>query len=532
MKDKKDLADKIEKLEGELSKTSSSSEKAQIYCLLSDLCREISADKAIEYAQAGLGFATDAESLILLAKNYTALGIAFSLKSNYTEALEAYEKMFEIAKQLGEQDFMARYYNNSGIVYSQTGDHDKAAEAFHKALEINEESGDQQLIASNLNNLADIYQRQGAFEKAIEYYEKSIEIKKNLGDFNGLATSFNGLAGIYKHLLEVEKSEENYLKALNLFEQADNQSGKATVLANLGTLKKARKDFDGAKAAMLQAMDILKQAGNTWGVSASMINLATLELERGEFQAARDLAEEGLDIAKEIGAQSIVKSAYSTLSHAHERLGNFQEALEYFKLHKEISDHIFDLNKTRQIERLETKYIIEKNEREKEIYRKASITDTLTGLLNRPGIMEQIEYAERTRHKDGSRFSIVICDIDHFKQFNDRYGHACGDAILKAVADSLNKGFREYGIVGRWGGEEFLAILPEADDAEAVLVADKTRILIAESQPEYNGACHSVTASFGVAYMGEVMTAEECILRADEALYRAKESGRNRVETA
>lgn len=516
----------------ELAKTSSPSDKAQIYCLLSDISKEISADKSIEYAQAGVKCATKAESIILLVKNYSALGIAFSLKSSYTEALEAYGKMFEIAKRLGEQDFIARYYNNIGIVYSQTDDHDKAAEAFHKALEINEESGNNQLIATNLNNLADIYQRQGAFEKAIEYYGKSIEIKKGLGDFNGLATSFNGLAGIYKLLEDIEKSEDNYLKALKLFEKAGNQSGKATVLANLGTLKKSQKDFEGAKAAMLQAMDILKQTGNTWGVSASMINLATLELERGEFQAARDLAEEGLNIAKDIGAQSIAKSAYSTLSHAHEKLGNFPEALEYFKRHKEISDHIFDLNKTRQIERLETKYIIEKNEREKEIYRKASITDTLTGLLNRPGIMEQIECAERTLHKDGSRFSIIICDIDHFKLFNDKFGHACGDAILKAIAGLLNKGFSEGGIVGRWGGEEFLAILPELDNAGAALIADKTRILIAESQPEYNGVCHSVTASFGVAAVGEGMTAEECILLADEALYRAKESGRNRVETA
>ena len=531
MRDKKELAERIEKLECELATVSNPDKKAQICCLLSDLSKEKSADKAIEYAKTGIKCAMETDSPILLAKNYTALGIALCLKSYYTEALEAYGKMFEIAKQLDEQDYIARYYNNIGIVYSQTGDHGKAADAFHNALKINEKSGNRQLIAANINNLADIYQQQEAYEKAIEYYEKSIEIKEGIGDPNGLATSFNGLAGIYKHLDEIEKAEENYLKALDLFEQAGNHGGKATVLANIGTLKKLRKDFEGAKVAMLKALDIMKQTGNTWGVSASLINLATLELERGQFQGARDLAEEGLNIAKEIGAQSIAKSAYSTLSHAHEKMGNFQEALEYFKLHKEISDHIFDLNKTRQIERLETKYILEKNEREKEAYRKASITDTLTGLLNRPGIMEQIDYSELKREKEGCIFSIIICDIDHFKQFNDKYGHACGDKILRAVSNLLKEGIGEQGIIGRWGGEEFLAILPGIDSIIASEIAEKTRILIARSYPEYKGNPHTVTVSFGVAGVKHKMTAEECILQADKALYRAKEMGRNRVET-
>ncbi|MGF2687632.1 diguanylate cyclase [Marinobacter sp. DUT-3] len=156
-----------------------------------------------------------------------------------------------------------------------------------------------------------------------------------------------------------------------------------------------------------------------------------------------------------------------------------------------------------------------------------AVHDQLTGLYNRHKIesfMDQ-EVARCTRY--GSTFSLIIFDLDHFKSINDRFGHNEGDAVLSSVSSLVSNGIRESEIAGRWGGEEFLIILPETSLDSAVPVADRLRSSIEShrfSIPE------PVTISVGVAAFRPGDTPHELIQRADAALYSAKESGRNCVK--
>lgn len=157
-----------------------------------------------------------------------------------------------------------------------------------------------------------------------------------------------------------------------------------------------------------------------------------------------------------------------------------------------------------------------------------SVTDNLTKLFNRQKFDEVFEMMLLRRHwKEGVSFGVVILDIDHFKIVNDTYGHQVGDTVLVAVADMMAKTVRTGDILARWGGEEFVILLPDVDMDKACYVAEKMRHAIEQMQiPEVG----NVSASFGVTVYAENDTDETMMYRADVALYRAKKNGRNRVE--
>ncbi|HEX5670327.1 MAG TPA: diguanylate cyclase [Sulfuricurvum sp.] len=158
-----------------------------------------------------------------------------------------------------------------------------------------------------------------------------------------------------------------------------------------------------------------------------------------------------------------------------------------------------------------------------------SVTDPLTKLYNRQKFDEVCEQMLMRQHwTPENSFGLLIVDVDHFKKVNDTYGHQVGDTILIAMADILTDTIRTSDILARWGGEEFVIILPDVDLEKAILVADKYRQVIEQmSVPEVG----RITASFGVTVFSQGDTQETMIRRADKALYRAKESGRNRVES-
>lgn len=160
--------------------------------------------------------------------------------------------------------------------------------------------------------------------------------------------------------------------------------------------------------------------------------------------------------------------------------------------------------------------------------------DPVTGLLNRRTLYTHAEAELNRAQRDRNPLSFVMLDIDHFKQVNDQHGHLLGDKALHAVATTLAQNKRPYDWAGRWGGEEFLLVLPATDSQEAALVAERLRVGIQETRvPLPDGGAISVQASLGVATStfepGKVYTLDLLVHQADEALLRAKREGRNRV---
>jgi two-component system, cell cycle response regulator len=160
--------------------------------------------------------------------------------------------------------------------------------------------------------------------------------------------------------------------------------------------------------------------------------------------------------------------------------------------------------------------------------------DALTGVLNRGTIFELLQRELAKAARSAAAVGVILADLDHFKQINDRYGHPAGDAVLREAARRLKASMRAYDAVGRYGGEEFLLVLPGCALDAAIDVAQRARRAITAAPVSTGPHAVEVTASFGVATAetGRPLDLEAVIRVADEALYRAKARGRDRVESA
>jgi diguanylate cyclase (GGDEF)-like protein len=163
-----------------------------------------------------------------------------------------------------------------------------------------------------------------------------------------------------------------------------------------------------------------------------------------------------------------------------------------------------------------------------------SRTDHLTGLSNRLHLMERLKEEVAFHERHDEPLSLGILDVDFFKKVNDTYGHICGDEVLIKFAQMFSDSLRTYDIIGRYGGEEFCLVLPKTPLEEAIMVLDRLRIKIGTHEFTWDKHTFSRTISIGVttATGREGISPELLLQEADDALYRAKESGRNRIEVA
>lgn len=164
--------------------------------------------------------------------------------------------------------------------------------------------------------------------------------------------------------------------------------------------------------------------------------------------------------------------------------------------------------------------------------REMAIRDELTGLYNRRHVRELLEHEKNRSLRGGDIFCLAMLDIDHFKNVNDTYGHHAGDAVLKAVATTIKTTMRNTEFCGRYGGEEFLIILPQTDIKGAFIGAERVRTNIENTLFPDIGPDFKITVSIGLSEYKMEKDMDDVIARADEALYRAKKGGRNRVEFA
>lgn len=175
---------------------------------------------------------------------------------------------------------------------------------------------------------------------------------------------------------------------------------------------------------------------------------------------------------------------------------------------------------------------VETLQREIDELRRESLIDPLTKINNRKSFDTSLKKGVEEARKDGTPLSLIMTDIDHFKKFNDTYGHQTGDQVLRLVAMTLNANVMPKDTAARYGGEEFAIVLPQTPHAQALTIAEKMREAIQSRslmKKSTNEKLGRVTSSFGVATLSNGDTADSLVERADECLYAAKSEGRNRV---
>jgi two-component system, cell cycle response regulator len=170
----------------------------------------------------------------------------------------------------------------------------------------------------------------------------------------------------------------------------------------------------------------------------------------------------------------------------------------------------------------------------REALREQATKDFLTKIWNRSSIMEILQRELIRGAREKRPVGVVLCDLDHFKSVNDTYGHFAGDTVLKEFARRVSGAMRPYDSFGRYGGEEFLVVLPGCDELGAASQAERMRFAVASEPIQIEDRLHPQTASFGACCFrpGSTIAADDLIKVADEALYEAKHQGRNRAVVA
>ncbi|HOC93330.1 MAG TPA: diguanylate cyclase [bacterium] len=246
-----------------------------------------------------------------------------------------------------------------------------------------------------------------------------------------------------------------------------------------------------------------------------------------------ELEREGIDVELHDPEHNMMKAAEemslagfeaAALESKGENFGMFMMARGHRGQFKQEERDIFSLIARQSA-------IVVDNVRMYEKIKRFAVADGLTGLHNHRYFQEQLEKEYSRSRRFNLSLSLIMMDIDHFKDLNDTYGHQQGDVVLKGMAGVLRRCVRDIDLVARYGGEEFVAILPETPKKNAVIVAERMREMIENMEFEGRDEPLKMTASFGVSGYPDdnIKTRLDLIARADEAMYQAKRGGRNRV---
>jgi diguanylate cyclase (GGDEF)-like protein len=230
-----------------------------------------------------------------------------------------------------------------------------------------------------------------------------------------------------------------------------------------------------------------------------------------------------LNIKEKIAAISINENGLETLAKLQDELINAAASIE-----KEMNNVTNKLQSGKtKVQELEEKVKTLEDELSKT--KTENMKDHLTGLLTRRAFSEEVRKIEKAFTRTKSQYAVVFFDLDYFKRLNDTYGHECGDVVLSTFGKVLNKSVREYDIVGRYGGEEFVAIIHFNFNKELLEFLKRIKNIVTENRFKYHDKKIKVTFSAGVAIRSNYETYENTLQKADMLLYQAKENGRNRI---
>ncbi len=298
----------------------------------------------------------------------------------------------------------------------------------------------------------------------------------------------------------------------------------------------------GENSQLVSQVERIRQAGEAFTKEINK-KLYTEFFDDDDDERARRLVQKRTHAVLRDALNGILTSQSST-SEYQDSLHDFTEAMTNLTDTKGIAGLVKEL--VRESNRMAESSIyyqnqledvraeaVKLNEELEEAMRSSSV-DPLTGLWNRKAVDEKLQELFEDFRKDGTVFSAVMIDVDKFRDFNTRYGHQIGDAVLRVVSNTLKESVKGLDFVARYGGEEFIVLFPKTGRDNAAIVANKMRIAVEEHRKRISSTgevLDPITISCGVAEITSSDDVESVVHRADRALYLAKHSGRNQVKT-
>jgi diguanylate cyclase (GGDEF)-like protein len=515
-------------------------------------------DSAFQYFSKANDIYHSLDNKKMLAKLLDDQGNTAMVKGSYQEATQYFFRAINIHKDIDNKDGKAEINLDLGIVYSAMGELKLAEKYFLEAIVVNPIGRESVLRNARVYfNLADLFSLSGDFDSAILYSKKSIEAASLYDDQRILTFAYLNLA---EASIPVGNYAEARLAVNKCLEYTQkNNTPRLEIYSHLLDSRISIKygELIEAETALLKSMTLAKKINAEESLLLVMKELSELYATLGDLAKAYKY----LVQYDQLKDQIFNEESKRILFQEQEKHNSIEQQKTIIKLENEklVASLQASKDKVRSFifvscillllitlvflflryrHNLKTAEVINKTNNElKQAYieiENIALTDSLTLLKNRRAIVKNIQdhYLQFKRHKRD--FCVILIDIDFFKQFNDTYGHHCGDVVLKEVAQCIKATARESDEVARWGGEEFLVFLPDTSLENGKLAAERTRqaveaLNIDYVQPDNTGSQKlKLTITLGVTNIwNDDTSSDSIIVRADKALYQGKKQGRN-----
>jgi len=522
---------------------------------------------------------------------HAAMASNLHIQGQNAAAAEAAQSALSLIDQIETPTQRATVHRVAGVVYWEMDEHDRALGHYHRALESSRQAGDVNGVARTAGNIGNLHTTLGNWDEAERYHLEALGAFESLDWHEGIAGSLVNLGALASRKAAAWESsgepaaarqahQDNLdynSRALELFEQLENPRGIAYASDNLARALVKLGAPDQALAHHERALALRREIGDRVGLVQSLLTGAEALTAMGDHLAAREVLAEALDLAPESN-RALHRDVLARQIDSFARSQDFENA---FRLQQRLAD----LQRAAaaeevvgRVEELEARYRSDQLEQELALQRaraevseqragrqrlislaatvtallllvivvlvynryrlgnraskaldRAARTDPLTGLSNRRDMHERIDHAIARCESGGEQAALIMADIDSFKRINDTLGHQVGDAVLRHVSDLIRGQVRGRDVSARWGGEEFLLLLPDTGLAGASQVAENIRRALSESPPMVDGRALRLTMTFGVTELQPGADFNGLLKQVDEALYAGKARGKDRV---
>jgi diguanylate cyclase (GGDEF)-like protein len=437
-------------------------------------------------------------------------------------------------------------------LYFYLGDLSNALTYGLKALDVAKAGDHKDLTAAVLSSLTMVFAVAGDLDQALAKHEEALGVAREINDELQEMVAFNQGANVYLGQGNLERALDLATRAWEIAQRLETDESRVDVSDTLGEVLQAIGDYEQAEKLLIETIDLDTKLGSEWGQAHDWLGLGRLHISQDKLAQAEADLQKSLEISKKIGLRQLQMEWHENLYQIYERQNNWEDAFAQLKAFHELYKENHNDSASRKIALLNVAHQVETSRRDAEIYHlrneellreieerkkvekaleELAVTDPLTGLFNRRHFFNIAEFllAEATRYKHP--LSLIILDIDHFKQVNDTYGHAVGDEAIKLLSATIKTLIRASDVAARFGGDEFVLLLPETNLEQAVKFADRLRFSLKDKTFSASQIQFHFTISIGVAgFLVPSNSVDELLEHADRALYAAKQEGKNQVQ--
>lgn len=513
-------------------------------------------ENAVADLERGLQLSRECNDRFRQAGCLHLLSTANHFLGNYSTSIEYIVESVSLHRSLGNTLELIEALNNLGAGYGALSDYSEAARHIMEALDLCETVDKPEIRLMCLNNMGLVKEQCGEIEEALAAFDESIQIGLAINDIYSTANTYCSKINLLREAGRLQEALAAGLQVLPMAQELKNPHREALVLTNLGMTYSDLGDWKSAEETLLRAQELAEASRYGQAISTIFFALGSCYLRQNDLVKARIHLERALSEATERGEKQPITAILLRLVELYEKEGDYATALYYHRVYHntytalklEDAQKLLVAQKARLAVR-KAEQIAEDKRREneelnsligqkaaalREVEAQASLllrqanTDALTGLYNRRYLYDYLPNALQKSSDYGVSLTLVIADIDDFKQINDRLSHQVGDEVLKAIAHLLQSSCRSQDTVIRYGGEEFIIVLPETTLPEAQHICERMREAVAFFAWQTIHPALTVTTSIG-AVTATSPGWETILTQADANLYQAKHDGKNRV---